>query len=79
MSFTSHFTYCQVFWLVSGVSWSVPVFSVLVHADALNEVLRRDFSKYVSLLGSNCTLWCLFLCIVREKIHFRFRFDFSQA
>ena len=51
--FTLHFTYCQVFWFVPGVSRSVPAFTVLVHADSLDEVLRRDYSKYFSLLGSN--------------------------
>ena len=64
----------------SGVSRTVPVFPVLVHADSLDEVLRCDYSKYFSLLDSNCTLGCLFLCILREKkIHFRFRFDFAHA
>ena len=51
----------------SGVSRTVPVFPVLVHADSLDEVLRCDYSKYFSLLDSNCTLGCLFLCILREK------------
>ena len=64
----------------SGVSRTVPVFPVLVHADSLDEVLRCDYSKYFSLLDSNCTLGCLFLCILRgKKIHFRFRFDFGHA
>ena len=48
----------------SGVSRTVPVFPVLVHADSLDEVLRCDYSKYFSL---HCTLGCLFLCILREK------------
>ena len=65
--FTLHFTYCQVFWVFAGVSRSVPVFPVLVHTDSMDEALRRDYSKYFSLLGSNWTLWCLFLCNVREK------------
>ena len=51
----------------SGVSRTVLVFPVLVHADSLDEVLRCDYSKYFSLLDSNCTLGCLFLCILRKK------------
>jgi len=65
--------------LFSGIPRSVPVSPFLVHADSLDEVLRRDYSKYFSLLGSICTLQCLFLCILLKEIHFRFRFDFSQA
>ena len=42
---TSHFTYCQVFWVVLRGSRTVPVFPVLVHADSLDEVLRCDYSK----------------------------------
>ena len=77
-----YFTFHQLpgFLGCSGVSRTVPVFPVLVHADSLDEVLRCDYSKYFSLLDSNCTLGCLFLCILRgKKIHFRFRFDFAHA